>query len=63
MAVTISLALLFGTLLAVLLRTGVIKAGSGFVAVMFGFYLASTGASGPVNELSAAAVHALNGLF
>ncbi|TJZ99697.1 hypothetical protein [Actinacidiphila oryziradicis] len=63
MAVTISLAFLFGILLAILLRAGAIKAGSCFVAVMFGFYLASTGASGPINALSAAVATTLNGLF
>jgi hypothetical protein len=59
MAVTISLALLFGLLLIVLIRSGSLKAGGAFVAVMFGFYLASTGASGPVTELTAAVVDAL----
>ncbi|EFE67090.1 predicted protein [Streptomyces viridosporus ATCC 14672] len=59
MAVTISLALLFGALLALLLRTRSLGAGSAFVAVMFGFYLASTGAADTVNSLMNAVVHAL----
>ncbi|MFC5029964.1 hypothetical protein ACQFX6_28125 [Streptomyces sp. DSM 41987] len=54
MVVTVSLVLLFGALLAFLLKVGSIKAGVCFVAVMFGFLLASTGASGPIN-------HALDG--
>ncbi|WP_030382329.1 MULTISPECIES: hypothetical protein [unclassified Streptomyces] len=59
MAVTISLALLFGALLALLLRTRSLSAGSAFVAVMFGFYLASTGAADTVNQLMSAVVTAL----
>ncbi|MFD7474930.1 hypothetical protein ACFV8Z_22915 [Streptomyces sp. NPDC059837] len=62
MAVTISLALLFGLLLIVLIRSGSLKAGGAFVAVMFGFYLASTGASHTVNALMSAFVAALPNL-
>ncbi|MDX3755465.1 hypothetical protein [Streptomyces sp. AK02-04a] len=62
MAVTISLALLFGLLLAVLIRSGSLKAGGAFVAVMFGFYLASTGASHTVNALMSAVINALPNL-
>ncbi|MCX5423655.1 hypothetical protein [Streptomyces sp. NBC_00078] len=62
MAVTISLALLFGALLAVLLRFGSLKPGGAFVAVMFGFYLASTGAADTVNHLMRALVDALPNL-
>ncbi|MFF1702393.1 hypothetical protein [Streptomyces sp. NPDC058252] len=62
MAVTISLALLFGLLLIVLIRSGSLKAGSAFVAVMFGFYLASTGASHTVNALMSAVINALPNL-
>ncbi|GAA3813717.1 hypothetical protein GCM10022403_054200 [Streptomyces coacervatus] len=59
MAVTVSLVALFGLVLFFLLRSNSLGYGSAFVAVMFGFYLASTGASEPVNELTAAVVHAL----
>jgi hypothetical protein len=58
-AVAISLALLFGALLALLLRTHSLSGGSAFVAVMFGFYLASTGAADTVNTLMSAVVTAL----
>ncbi|WP_329337213.1 hypothetical protein OG252_17935 [Streptomyces sp. NBC_01352] len=59
MAVTISLALLFGFLLVILLRSKTLGAGSAFGAVMFGFYLASTGAADTVNQLMRAVVDAL----
>ena len=59
MAVTVSLVALFGLVLFFLLRSKTLGYGSAFIAVMFGFFLASTGASGPVNELSTAVVNAL----
>jgi len=59
MAVTVSLVALFGLVLFFLLRSNTLGYGSAFVAVMFGFYLASTGASEPANELTAAVVDAL----
>ncbi|MFE9687024.1 hypothetical protein [Streptomyces sp. NPDC006285] len=59
MAVTISLALLFGFVLFMLLRSNTLGAGSAFVAVMFGFYLASTGAADTVNQLMTALFNAL----
>ncbi|MET9785421.1 hypothetical protein [Streptomyces canus] len=59
MAVTVSLVALFGLVLFFLLRSNTLGYGAAFVAVMFGFYLASTGASEPVNELTAAIVDAL----
>ncbi|ORT59709.1 hypothetical protein [Streptomyces sp. CB03238] len=59
MAVTVSLVLLFGLVLFFLLRSKSLGYGSAFVAVMFGFFLASTGASGPINELAVAVVNAI----
>ncbi|MEU9188625.1 hypothetical protein AB0D14_29630 [Streptomyces sp. NPDC048484] len=59
MAVTVSLALLFGFVLFMLLRSKTLGAGSAFVAVMFGFYLASTGAADTVNQLMNAIVTAI----
>ncbi|MFD3512561.1 hypothetical protein [Streptomyces sp. NPDC058657] len=50
MVATIPLVLLFGVLLAVILRAsrgGYILA---LVATLFGFFLAATGAAGPVNQ-------------
>ncbi|WAZ23167.1 hypothetical protein STRCI_004492 [Streptomyces cinnabarinus] len=59
MAVTISLALLFGIVLFMLLRSNTLGPGSAFVAVMFGFYLASTGAADSINQLMNAVVNAI----
>ncbi|MFF1562037.1 hypothetical protein ACFVY1_00655 [Streptomyces sp. NPDC058293] len=62
MAITVSLVALFGLVLFFLLRSKTLGYGSGFVAMMFGFYLASTGASQPMNELTAAVVNAIGNL-
>ncbi|MGW2865011.1 hypothetical protein [Streptomyces sp. NPDC001205] len=62
MAVTVSLVFLFGLVLFFLLRSKSLGYGAAFIAVMFGFYLASTGAAGPVNQLSTAFVDAIRNL-
>ncbi|MGR8009236.1 hypothetical protein [Streptomyces hypolithicus] len=49
MGITISLVALFGLVLFFLLRGKSLGFGSAFIAVGFGFFLASTGASGPIN--------------
>ncbi|WP_336318723.1 hypothetical protein [Streptomyces lavendofoliae] len=59
MGVTISLVLLFGLVLFMLLRSNSLGYGSAFIAVMFGFFLASTGASGPINDMTAAVINAI----
>ncbi|WP_313750886.1 hypothetical protein [Streptomyces parvus] len=59
MAVTVSLVLLFGLVLFFLLRSKSLGAGSAFIAVMSGFFLASTGASTPINELTTAVINSI----
>ncbi|MEU7471561.1 hypothetical protein ACFZAG_14180 [Streptomyces sp. NPDC012403] len=43
MAISLSVVLLLAIILVVLMRSGSIKAGPAIVAVLFGFFLASTG--------------------
>ena len=62
MAVTVSLVALFGLVLFFLLRSRTLGYGAAFIAVMFGFFLASTGAAGPMRELTAACITALSHL-
>ncbi|MFE6841096.1 hypothetical protein [Streptomyces sp. NPDC057686] len=62
MAITVSLVALFGLVLLFLLRSKTLGYGSAFVAMMFGFFLASTGASGPINELTTAVINAVSDL-
>ncbi|EFL17635.1 hypothetical protein [Streptomyces sp. C] len=62
MAITLSLVALFGLVLFFLLRSKTLGYGSAFIAMMFGFFLASTGASGPINELTTAIIKAVSDL-
>ncbi|MFJ9346224.1 hypothetical protein [Streptomyces sp. NPDC101237] len=59
MAVTVSLVLLFGLVLFFLLRSNSLSAGAAFIAVMFGFFLASTGAAQPITNMTTAVVQAI----
>ncbi|MER5889904.1 hypothetical protein ABT160_39275 [Streptomyces sp. NPDC001941] len=58
MAVTVSLVALFGLVLFFLLRSKSLSVGAAFIAVMFGFFLASTGAAGPINHMASSVVEA-----
>ncbi|MFE6071228.1 hypothetical protein [Streptomyces sp. NPDC056525] len=62
MAVTVSLVVLFGIALFFLLRFKQVSPGSAFTAVMFGFFLASTGAAGPINRLAESLIDAATNL-
>ncbi|MEV5802587.1 hypothetical protein ACWDZX_18085 [Streptomyces collinus] len=59
MAVTVPLVFLFGLVLTLLLRSRSLAPGAAFVAVMFGFFLASTGAAGPITAMATAIAQAL----
>lgn len=59
MAVTVSLVALFGLILFFLLRSHSLSAGAAFTAAGFGFFLASTGAATPINNLAQAVVDAI----
>ncbi|MFE0734467.1 hypothetical protein [Streptomyces sp. NPDC058855] len=62
MAVTISLVLLFGLVLFFLLRSKELGPGGAFTAAGFGFFLASTGAAGPINRLAQSLIQAAQNL-
>ncbi|MER5916835.1 hypothetical protein ABT124_42360 [Streptomyces sp. NPDC001982] len=62
MAVTVSLVALFGLVLFFLLRSKSLGYGAAFTAAAFGFFLASTGAAGPINQLAVAVIDAIQQL-
>ncbi|WP_369233271.1 hypothetical protein AB5J56_15305 [Streptomyces sp. R21] len=62
MAVTVSLVALFGLVLFFLLRSKSLGPGFAFIATGFGFFLASTGAAGPINQLARAVIDAVQQL-
>lgn len=59
MVISISLVFLFGLVLFFLLRSNH-QYGTAFAAGIFGFFLASTGAAGPINQLATAVVQAVH---
>ncbi|MFF8604993.1 hypothetical protein ACF06X_03575 [Streptomyces sp. NPDC015346] len=62
MAITVSLVALFGLVLFFLLRSHSLTPGAAFTAAGFGFFLASTGAAEPINQLTTAVVQAIPNL-
>ncbi|MEK8143226.1 hypothetical protein NKH18_16840 [Streptomyces sp. M10(2022)] len=50
MAISLSVVLMLGIILVVLIRGGSIKGGPAIVAVLFGFFLASTGIAPSINR-------------
>jgi len=49
-AISLSVVLLLGIVLVVLIRGGSLKGGPAVVAVLFGFFLASTGMAPSINR-------------
>ncbi|PJN37957.1 hypothetical protein CG747_26065 [Streptomyces sp. CB02959] len=62
MAVTVSAAVLFGLVSLVLIRTRYVQLGSALVLFLFGFFIASTGASKPITSACQAIAQALTHL-
>lgn len=60
MAITLSLVFILGLLLALLLRYKSLGVGAAVVAVLFGFYLANTGARHTINDLMTALTHVIS---
>ncbi|MEV6803398.1 hypothetical protein ACH4NF_24610 [Streptomyces sp. NPDC017248] len=50
MAISLSVVLLLAIILVVLMRGGNLKAGPAVVAILFGFFLASTGMAPPLTR-------------
>ncbi|MFG2872934.1 hypothetical protein [Streptomyces sp. NPDC048338] len=62
MVVTVSLVALFGLVLFFLLRSRTLGPGAAFIAAGFGFFLASTGAATPINQLTTSLIQAIQNL-
>jgi hypothetical protein len=60
--ITLSLVVFLGFLLALMLRVKILGGGGAFVAVMFGYFLASTAAAAPIGQLTASVVQAVSDL-
>lgn len=62
MAISLSVVLLLAIILVVLLRGGSIKAGPAIVAVLFGFFLASTGMADDIQRFLNSIADTINSL-
>lgn len=60
MAISLSVVLLLAIILVVMIRGGSIKAGPAVVAVLFGFFLASTGMAPSINRFMNSIAETLN---
>ncbi|MFI8945276.1 hypothetical protein ACIGO6_02005 [Streptomyces sp. NPDC053750] len=62
MAISLSVVLLLAIILVVLLRGGSIKAGPAIVAVLFGFFLASTGMADDIQRFLDSIARTINSI-
>lgn len=62
MAISLSVVLLLAIILVVLLRGGNIKAGPAIVAVLFGFFLASTGMADDIQRFLNSIAETINSI-
>ncbi|MET9292640.1 hypothetical protein [Streptomyces sp. NPDC003077] len=62
MALSLSVVLLLGIIMIVLIRGKSLKAGPAFVAVLFGFFLASTGIAPSINRFFNSVAETINNI-
>ena len=62
MAISLSVVLLLAIVLVVLIRGGSLKAGPAVVAVLFGFFLASTGMAGDIQRFLNSIAETINSI-
>ncbi|MER6715556.1 hypothetical protein [Streptomyces sp. NPDC000877] len=62
MAISLSVVLLLAIILVVLLRGGSIKAGPAIVAILFGFFLASTGMADDIQRFLNSIAQTINSI-
>ncbi|GAB2743915.1 MULTISPECIES: hypothetical protein [Streptomyces] len=62
MAISLSVVLLLAIILIVLMRGGSLKAGPAIVAILFGFFLASTGMAPSINRFLNSIAETINSI-
>ncbi|MDG9705092.1 hypothetical protein [Streptomyces sp. DH37] len=60
MAISLSVVLLLAIIMVVLIRGGSLKAGPALVAILFGFFLASTGIAPSINRFLNSLAESIN---
>nr|EIF89719.1 hypothetical protein [Streptomyces tsukubensis NRRL18488] len=61
-AISLSVVLLMGIVLVLLMRSGALKAGPALAAVLFGFFLASTGMAPDIREFLDSLADSISGI-
>ncbi|MBB5117504.1 membrane protein [Streptomyces eurocidicus] len=62
MAISLSVVLLLAIVLVVMIRAGNIKGGPALVAILFGFFLASTGMAPSIQRFLNSIAETINGI-
>ncbi|GGL69649.1 hypothetical protein GCM10010129_11430 [Streptomyces fumigatiscleroticus] len=62
MAISLSVVLLLAIILVVLFRSGSLKGGPAIVAILFGFFLASTGVAPSINRFLNSIAETINSI-
>ncbi|AIR98389.1 MULTISPECIES: hypothetical protein [Streptomyces] len=62
MAISLSVVLLLAIILVVMMRGGSIKAGPAIVAILFGFFLASSGMAPSINRFLNSIAETINSI-
>ncbi|GAA2089206.1 hypothetical protein GCM10009801_53370 [Streptomyces albiaxialis] len=62
MAISLSVVLLLAVILVMLIRNGSLKGGPAIVAVLFGFFLASTGMAPSINRFLSSLADSINSI-
>ncbi|MFD1663344.1 hypothetical protein ACFSL4_35580 [Streptomyces caeni] len=62
MAISLSVVLLLAIILVVMIRGGSVKAGPVIVAILFGFFLASTGMAPSINRFLNSIAETINSI-
>ncbi|UQI43676.1 hypothetical protein M1P56_04515 [Streptomyces sp. HU2014] len=62
MAISLSVVLLLAIVLVVMIRAGNIKGGPAIVAILFGFFLASTGMAPSIQRFLNSLAETINGI-
>ncbi|MEU5974259.1 hypothetical protein [Streptomyces sp. NPDC047315] len=62
MAISLSVVLLLGIVLVVLMKSGALRAGPAVTAVLFGFFLASTGMAPSIQRFLDSLANSINGI-
>ncbi|MCI0383250.1 hypothetical protein [Streptomyces sp. CNQ085] len=60
MAISLSVVLLLAIIMVVLMRSGSLKAGPALVAILFGFFLASTGIAPSISRFLDSLAESIN---